>query len=117
MGKPLNWFTVMPIACHHFDLSAVEFCDALAIHYGRSLMRMPATCDGCGAPFGLVHVLDCKKGGLVTQRHKVRGALGDIAAMPFKEVTREPVVREADKARGISALVADLGVRGMAATG
>ena len=29
-GKNSNWLTVMPIARHHFDLSAVEFRDALA---------------------------------------------------------------------------------------
>ena len=59
--------------CIH--LSAVEFRDALAIHYEWPLMRMPATsiCDGCGAPYGLVHAIDCKKGGLVTQRYEVMG--------------------------------------------
>ena len=91
-GKNFNWLTVMPIAHHHFDLSAVEFRDALAMRYGRPLMRMPATCNGCGAPFDLVHALHCKKGGLVTQHHEVRDALGDIAALAFKEVTREPIV-------------------------
>ena len=75
-------------------------------------MRMLATCDGCGAPFDLVHALDCKKGGLVTPAPQ-RGELGDIAALAFKEVIREPVVREADEASGISALVADLSVRGI----
>lgn len=52
---------------------------------------------------------------MVTQRHnEVRDALGDIAALAYyKEATREPVVREADEARSISALVADLGVRGV----
>ncbi len=113
-GKTSNWLTVMPIARHQFDLSAVEFRDALAIRYGRPLLRMPASCDGCGAPFDLGHALDCKKGGLVTQRHnEVRDALGDIAAMAYKEVVREPIVRDADDARGIPALVADLGVRGV----
>ena len=34
-GKNSNWLTVMPIARHYFDLSAVEFCDALAICYDR----------------------------------------------------------------------------------
>ena len=43
----------------------------------------------------------------------MRDALGDIAALTYKEVVREPVVREADEAQGISALVADLGVRGV----
>ena len=36
-GKTSNWLTVMPITRHHFDLSAVEFRDALAIRYGRLL--------------------------------------------------------------------------------
>ena len=70
--------------------------------------------DGCGDPFNLTHTLDCKKGGLVTQQHnEVRDALGDIAAPAYNEIVREPVVREAAEARGISALVADLGVRGV----
>ena len=60
------------------------------------------------------HALDCKKGELITQRHnEVRDALGDIEALAYKEVVREPVAREADEIRGVSALVADLGVRGV----
>ena len=43
----------------------------------------------------------------------MKDALGDIAAMAFKEATREPVVREADEARGTLAIIADLGVRGV----
>ena len=49
-GKTSNWLTVLPIVRHQFDLSAVEFCDALALHYCRPLLRMPANCDGCGGP-------------------------------------------------------------------
>ena len=67
-GKTYNWLTVMPIARQHFYLSAVEFCDALAICYERPLMRMPATCDDYSAPFSFVHALDYK-GGFITQRH------------------------------------------------
>ena len=75
---------------------------------------MLATCDGCGATFDLGHALDCKKGELVTQRHNVvRDALGDIASLAYKEVVSEPVVRDADNARRIPALVADLSVRGV----
>ena len=43
----------------------------------------------------------------------MRNALGDIAALACKEMTRELVVRVADEARGISALIADLSVRGV----
>ena len=75
---------------------------------------MSSQCDGCGAPFSLTHALDCRKGGLVTQRHnEIRDALGDLAAMRFKEVLREPVVRESDDTLGIPALIADLSVRGV----
>ena len=40
-------------------------------------------------------------------------ALGDLASIAFKDVIREPVVREAGNARGIPALIADLGIRGI----
>ena len=38
------------------------------------------------------------------------GALGDLASIAFKYVIREPVVHEADNAKDIPALIADLGV-------
>ena len=41
-GKTSAWLTVMPIACHHFDLSPVEFRDALSLCYHRSVLKMPA---------------------------------------------------------------------------
>ena len=116
-GKTSGWLGVLPLACHHFDLSEVEFRDALALRYHRPLLRMSSQCDGCGAPFSLTHALDCRKGGLVTQRHnEIRDALGDLAAMGFKEVLREPVVRESDDTLGIPALIADLSVEGSLAT-
>ena len=68
-GKTSAWLIVMPIACHHFELSPVEFRDALSLRYHRPLLKTPAHCDGCGEEFSFQHALDCKKGGLVTQRH------------------------------------------------
>ena len=62
--------TALSIAHHHFDLPATEFCDAPALRYNRPILKMPANCDGCGAASSLEHALDCKKGGLVTQRHR-----------------------------------------------
>ena len=113
-GKTSHWLTVMPIAKHHFDLSAAEFRDALSLRYCRPSLGLPAICDGCGAPFSLEHALDCKKGGLVIQRHnEVRDALGDIAAKAYREVTKEPIIREADDTQSITALVADLRIRGV----
>ena len=97
-----------------FGPSAVEFQDVIAMKYCGPLLRMPSRYDGCGGRFSLGHTLDCKNGRLVTQRHnEVGDALGDIAALTYKEVVRESLVREADENNGIPALVVDLGVRGV----
>jgi hypothetical protein len=38
--KTSSWLTVLPLVQHHFDLSAVEFRDALALRYRRPLLRL-----------------------------------------------------------------------------
>ena len=107
-----GWLTVLPLTCHHFDLSPQQFRDALSLRYHRPLSSMPSHCDGCGSTFDLSHALDCRKGGLVTQRHnEVRDALGDLAALAYKDVIREPIVREGNDT--VPALIADLGIRGV----
>ena len=104
--------TVLPLTCHHFDLSPQQFRDALSLRYHRPLSSMPSHCDGCGSTFDLSHALDCRKGGLVTQRHnEVRDALGDLAALAYKDVICEPIVREGSDT--VPALIADLGIRGV----
>ena len=112
--KMSSWLTVLPVAKHHFDLSAQEFRDALAIRYRKPLLGIPPNCDGCGAPFDLSHALSCRRGGLVTQRHnEVRDAFGELAALAWNQVVKEPVVREANSLSHTPALVADLSVRGV----
>ena len=104
-GKTSMWLTVMPVAHHHFDLSSIEFRDALALRYHRPLLNMPAFCDGCGSQSSMEHALDCSIGDLVIQRHnEIRDALGDLASIAYKEVIREPVVREADDKNNVPAL-------------
>ena len=102
-----RWLNVLPLVHHHLNLSAQQFRDALCLHYHRPLFLMPASCDGCGEVFSLIHALDCHKGGLVTQRHsEIREDLGDFAALGYREVVHEPIVYEgcADS----PALIADL---------
>ena len=48
-----------------------------------------------------------KLGGLIIQwPNEVRDALGDLASIAFRDVIREPIVRDADPVRGLPALVA-----------
>ena len=35
----------------------------------RRPQHLPTVCDGCGDPFSVSHAMDCKKGGLVVNRH------------------------------------------------
>ena len=108
------WLNVIPTSKHHFDLSAQEFRDALALRYKKPLLCVPSICDGCGASFDLSHALICRKGGLVTQRHnEIRDALGDLSSLAWSQVKKEPIVKEADESSRSPALVADLSVRGV----
>jgi hypothetical protein len=112
--KTSNWLNVLPIAQNNFDLTATEFRDALSIRYGRPLLGCPGFCDGCGQQFSLQHALSCKKGGLIILRHnEIRDAVGDLSSLSWKDVRREPVVREANDMQNTTALIADLGVRGV----
>ena len=71
-------------------------------------------CDGCGSQLSTGHALDCRKGGLVIQRHnEIRDAFGDLASIAYKEVAREPVIREPNDQENVPALCADLSVRGV----
>lgn len=63
------WLNVLPVQRDNFNLSAVEFRDSLCLRYMKPLLNLPATCDGCGAPFTTSHAVDCRKGGLIIQRH------------------------------------------------
>ena len=107
------WLSVTPVESNHFDLSAQEFRDALAIRYRKPLLNLPPKCDGCGATSSLDHCLICRKGGLVVQRHnEIRDAIGDLAALAWGQVRRETVVVEAGDQHG-ETLIADLCVRGV----
>jgi len=69
---------------------------------------MPASCDEYREVFSLSHALDCCRGGLVTQHlNGIRDALGDLAALGYREVVCEPV-----GVMGMNyALIANLGIQ------
>ena len=95
-------------------MTAQEFRDALAVRYKKPLLNIPLSCDGCGSPSSLDHFLVCKKGGLITQRHnEIRDAIGDLAALVWGSVKREPVVKDISHDDSGEVLIADLCVRGV----
>ena len=61
------------------------------------------------------YALDCRVGGLVAQRHnEVRDAIGDLSALVWNQVQKEPVVCESSIDDPTSeTLIADLRVRGV----
>ena len=108
------WLSIMPIKKDNFDLTAQEFRDALAIRYKKLLLNIPPSCDGYGAPSCLDHFLVCRKGGLIIQRHnEIRNVIGDLAALVWGSVRREPIVKETHDGNSIDVLVADLCVHGV----
>ena len=107
-------YTVLPLAKSHFNLSAQEFWDAMAIRYRKPLRGIPDWCNGCSSSFSLSHALSCRTGGLVNQHHnEVCDAIGDLASLVWNQVKCKPIVREADSETGTPALVVDLAVRGV----
>eukprot|EP00731_Ephydatia_muelleri_P008914 Em0004g1252a len=85
-----------------------------AMRYQRPLLRMPATCDGCGAAFHLEHALDCRKGGWSSNAiMKSEMHLEDLASKAFRNVIKEPIVKEANIRDGTPALIADISIRGL----
>ena len=108
------WLTALPIAAENFDLSEVEFRNALSVRYNKNLNTLPTFCDGCQSPFILRDALACKKGGLLTLRHnEIRDAVGGLATLVWIDIQREPVIREYNPQSETPALFADLFCRGV----
>jgi hypothetical protein len=93
-------------------LSADEFWDGMSVRYALLPHDSPSHCPNCHTPFTLQHMLDCKKGGLISTRHnETRDAWGDLCSLAFSQTTADPVVRpHTSQSTG---LFGDLGVRGM----
>lgn len=96
--KSSNWLSTIPSKKDHFDLSPLEFRDALALRYHRLPVSMPKSCDGCGCDeFNVDHALCCKKGGLITRRHnEIRDLFCDLCQHAWGNVVKEPIISEGD---------------------
>ena len=85
------------------------------MRYAKPLLQLPSNCDGCSTKFSLDHALNCTNGGNLIQHHnEVRDMTGQLVAMAFSHITKEPVVREyGSSAADGGALTCDLAVRRM----
>ena len=78
------WMKVHPSTINGTELGPQECRDALFLRYGLEPPDLPTYCDGCHAKFSISHALDCKKGGLVTARHrKLRDGVADLTGKAF----------------------------------
>lgn len=92
-----SWLTVQPSLRNGTILSREEFKDNIRYRCGLAPLDLPEYCDGCGAQFTTEHGLNCKKGGLVNERHDdaadMWAYLGSLAFHP-SAVEHEPFVND-----------------------
>ena len=113
-GNASGWLTLLPLRQEGYDMSATQFRDQLAIHYGHEPSFLPSICDGCGAPFSLQHGLDRHKGGLIKRgHHDLRDSDARLADLAWGGVTIEPVMIPEDDRNHRPMLQADWLSRGV----
>ena len=57
MNHLSGWLIVLPVGQNHFDLTAQEFHDTLALHYRKPLLNLLPCCDGCGNDWTMLSVV------------------------------------------------------------
>ena len=78
------WLTVKPLTVNGTELGAQEWQNTLFLRYGINPPGPPKFCDGCNSAFSILHALDCKKGGLVMERHnKLCDRVADLSGKAF----------------------------------
>ena len=94
-AKTGAWLTVLPYTVNGTELGAQEWSDALFMPYGQDPPDLPTYCGGCQDKFSISHALDCKKGGLVTERHnEICDGVLDLAGKVFtySRVRNDPLI-------------------------
>ena len=64
------WLSVLPSTINMEELWAQEWRNFLFLRYGIDPPVLLEYCNQRGTAFDIYHALDCKKGGLITERHK-----------------------------------------------
>ena len=88
-----SWLTVLPIKPLLFNLSKLDFCEAVRLRYGIPLKRLPSNC-GCSKPYNVQYGISCKKGGSVTLRHnELRDNIAEMLVKVTSDVKLEPALQ------------------------
>ena len=73
-----NWLTVVPMKRLGFNLSKLEFWDAVRLRYGLPLKRLSSICS-CSKPYNVQHAISCRKEGFVIlRRNELRNNITEI---------------------------------------
>ena len=87
-----SWLHTRPLETQGYHLTAVEFCDAVALRMAWLPTDLPKTCQ-CGVAFTISHALSCPLGGLPTIRHnETRDLLADVMTEVCHSVAVEPLL-------------------------
>ena len=89
---------MVPLASHGFNLSKIDFHDAVALHYGWPLHKTPQT-SVCGQTFSVDHALICKRGSFICHRHNqvcdfTAGLLQEVCTHVVTEPELQPLTGE-----------------------
>ena len=82
--KTRAWLKVQLSTVYGTEMGVQEWRDTLFLRYGLEPPDLPTHYIGCQAKFSISHALDCKTGGLVTERHnELRDRVSDLAGKSF----------------------------------
>ena len=76
-------------------LGSQEWHNTLFLWYGLEPLHQPTYYDGCQAKFSISHILDCKKGNLLTaRRNKLCDGVADLDGKAFtsSHVRNNPLI-------------------------
>ena len=79
-----EWLTVQPSTVNGTELGVQECIYALFLIYFIEPPDLTKFYDGCNTTFSIFRALECKKGGLVTERHnEFRDDVADLSGKAF----------------------------------
>lgn len=99
-----GWLSISPSIDNGTFLTKGEFHDAIRLRYGLTPNNLNAICNGCGEKFSIDHAFNCRRGGLIIQRHdEVKNEISSVfsKALSPKAVHGEPEIYPCLDGKGV----------------